>query len=278
MHSNTRHIPLLAAIRIIIGRAVTRIGWLVFSFLMIFGWTFGSNADLTFLHFFGETTTTEGYVTDVIETNMEINEQSVYANVYEYLDHESELYVRDAFSTGRSLSPKQTVTVEYPLNAPQYGRIAGYRSDEFSGWLVLIWGLPLIGLGMILWGIRQGYHDVSVLKVGIFAKAMLIDKTATSTEINDQTVYELTFEFDAQDNKAYQKVIKTHKTEALEDDLHERLLYDPADPTKSTLVDDLADSTIDADGKIIDVSVFSSIKLIFLPIICIAPHVWYFFA
>lgn len=271
-----RVIPKATAINVIYGRGVTTIGWVLFSFLMIFSWIFGGSSDTSFIHFTGELNVTNGRIIEVVETNMEINEQSVWANVYEYTDEYGNEYILDAFTTGYSLPINKEVTVEYVIDSPEYGRIPGVRSAEFGSWGLLMYLLPIIGLSMIFYGIRRGYKDYNLLKIGEITKAKLVNKIPTNTEINAQTVYKLTFEFHDNNNKSYRKELKTHLTTRFEDDEFERLLYDPSDPAKSTLVDDLAGSpSIDDNGEFSALDTKLPIKPVLFPIVCITPHLWY---
>lgn len=89
-------------------------------------------------------------------------------------------------------------------------------------------------------------------------------------------MYALTFEFIASDTKIYQKVLKTHITDHLEDDDLELLFYDPKDPTQSTLVDDLAGGVqVDSAGALLESNSGFPIKPFITPIVCLGPHLYY---
>ncbi len=272
-----RNIPVSAAIPIVFGRSSTLWGWGLFSFLMIFAWAFGGNADRSFIHFMGDTKHTKGVITEVVETNMEINERSVWANIYQYEDEYGTEYLRDAFTTGYSKRVGAEVNVEYPVNAAQYGRIPGLRSAEFSSWMLLMFLLPAAALIMVYTGIRRGLQDYQLLKVGRLVNAKLKNKSPTGTIINSQPVYKLTFEYFTLENKKMNFVIKSHQTAHLEDDELERLFYNPKEPAKATLVDDLAGKPqINDEGEISFNIKRLPIKPILWPAIFLAPHIWYF--
>ncbi len=276
MTSINRNVPRNTAITIILGRTLTTAGWFTFAFLMAFAWGFGGHADTNFLHFTGEIKLTTGVIIEVDETNMEINEQSVWLYAYEYRDDDGYKYIREAFSTGASLQNNQNITVEYPIDAPQYGRIPGFRSAEFSSWLLISYFLPLIGLAMVYFGIKRGLTDYKLLKIGKLAQAKLLQKKATNTSVNEQRVYELTFEFQAADNKKYNKIIKSHQTKHLEDDDFERIFYNPNNPTISSLVDDLPGTPeINDKGELVNLNEKFPIKPILWLIITITPHILY---
>ncbi len=277
MTAINRNVPRNTAITIIFGRTLTTSGWVTFAILMAFAWGLGGNSDTAFLHFTGELKQTTGVIIEVDETNMEINEQSVWMYVYEYRDDAGYQYIREAYSTGRSLRNKQNVTVEYPVDAPHYGRIPGVRSAVFNSWLLISYIFPFIGLAMVYFGIKRGLTDYKLLKIGQLAQAKLIQKKATNTSINEQKVYELTFQFQASDNKKYQKIIKSHQTEHLEDDDFERIFYNPNNPAISSLVDDLPGTPdVTDDGSLRNLNDKFPLKPVLWPIISITPHILYF--
>ncbi len=276
MSQTSRNIPLFTSIHIILGRGLTTLGFCLFGFLMVFAWGFGGSADTSFWHFSGaQVTTTTGQIVEVVETNMSINDESVWANVYKYQDGLGHEHVNDAFTTGRPAKLNGAVTVEYVTDAPEHGRIPGMRSAEFSQWMLLAFALPFIGVSLVALGLRRGIQDYQILKVGEMVKAKLIDKARTGSEINDQPVYKLTFEFSTKRSKKYTKVLKTHLTEKFEDEPFERIFYNPENPDMAVLVDDLAGSpTVGDDGELLG-SGGLPLKPILWPIICTAPHIWY---
>jgi len=276
MNNTSRKIPTATAISIIFGRTSTMVGWFIFAFLMIFAWGFGGNADVSFVHFMGESKATSGRIIEVDETNMEINERTVWINLFSYFDEEGNEFVGKGYTTGKRFRANQEIQIEYPVSASDKGRIPDVRTAQFSTWLLLSFLFPGIGILMVYFGIRRGLVDYRILKVGNLTRAKLIDKDATNMEVNDRKVYKLTFEYTANDDKKYTKVIKTHETAEFEDEDFERLFYDPHNPVNSTLVDDLAGSPeVNDNGDIVKLDNKLPLKPILWPVICLAPHVWY---
>jgi hypothetical protein len=134
--------------------------------------------------------------------------------------------------------------------------------------------LPLAGLGLLGFGIRRGVKARRVLENGCLAYAKLVGKEATNTEVNDQTVYKLIFEFTAEDGRPYRAEHRTHLTGNLEDDEEEALVYDPRHPYDSVLVDGLPGGvTIAPDGSY-DTG-RSVVKLLLLPGLVSAANIIY---
>lgn len=274
MSKINRSLPLLLSGLLVFGRWSTMLGWGLFGILMIFASVFGGNADTSFLYFYGDNITVEGKVIEVVETNMEINERSVYATVYEFKDILGNVYGNDAFSTGNGPKVGSTVVVEYPVGKPQHSRVQGMRSAEFSSIMLLMYLLPLSGVGFLFFGIKKGLQDRKLLKNGILTKGTLVAKDPTGSEINGEAVYKLVFEYQAENGKSYKAIAKTHETDKLEDEEHERLFYLSANPTVATMVDDLPGAIeVDHDGQVISYSKMVAVRSLIIPIICVVPHV-----
>lgn len=151
--------PIGNAIRVILGSPATIFGWGIFSFLMIFGWSFGGNSDTTFVHFYGELNSTKGRIVNIVETSMSINDESVWANVYEYHDQNGNNYIRDAFTTGFAFDIGEQVDVNYVVNAPEYARVNNARNAMMGPWGLLMFILPAIGILVIYFGIKHGWSQ-----------------------------------------------------------------------------------------------------------------------
>ncbi len=271
-----RIVPLSARISIVLGAGMTKMGFLLIGFLGIFAWTFGGNADLTGLHFmFGETVVAKGEVLESVETNFEVNERSVYATVYRFESEGGGEYIADAFSTGAGPQTGASVRVEYVRGAAQHSRIPGMRSAEFSGWLALMALLPLIGAGLCVVGVRRGLKHLHILRSGVLTSGKLIAKTATNVQINDQTVYELEFEFTSQDGKVHRMTVKTHQPESLEDDEEEALIYLPGEEDEATTLDNLPGEPVVTSSRVETNRGAFSAALV--PIVCLGPHLVYMF-
>lgn len=272
-----RNIPLCTRIRVTYNRTLTRAGIFVTSLFMLVSWLIAGNADHSFIYFTGDIQTTNGKVLEVIETNFSINESSVWANVFQYSDLSGVVYVRDGFTTGRQLAPQQSIQVEYPINAPQYGRIPGIRSAEFGSWAVALWFLPCIGIIMVFFGIRRGLRDYRLLYTGTLTHAQLTHKESTNTRINDQPVYKLTFDFTDCYSATHHITLRTHLVGNFEDDDLELIVYDPRNPSAARLLDQLPEKIrCDEHGELaFPTSSFPFMTFIY-PVILIAPHIWYY--
>lgn len=213
-------------------------GWLFFGFGMIFVWVFMPMADFSFVTFSGELVTVPGIFVSENSTNVEVNEESVWAYHYKYVVNGDTL---SGVSYGRYGLPgfKNQLVVEYKAENPAISRLQGMSNKEMP-WMVAITLLfPLAGLIIAGIGYAKGLKSVSLLKIGVPAFGKLIRKIPTNTTINENTVYRCVFEFLDERGQRHTMETKTHLTHVLEDDALEELLYDPDRPEFAITLDDL---------------------------------------
>ncbi len=271
-----RRVPWLVRSQVLFGGFMNQFGWLFFGFGLIFVWIFGLNADLSSLLIPLRTMeTAEGMVLRVEETSATVNETPVYAYTYifrvESLEQE---FQGSSYSTGRQFEPGWIVTIEYARSNPEVSRIHGMRQAIFGPWvLCLVFIFPLIGLVFIIVGLRNGFKANRLLANGQIAWGQLKAKEPTSTTVNDQPVYKLTFEFQADDGAIYEVVAKTHLPHLLEDEAEEQVLYNPRRPAYAVLLDQLPGSPdLDELGYIHPASLRSGVLPLLLPGLTLLIH------
>ncbi|MCK5685765.1 DUF3592 domain-containing protein [bacterium] len=272
-----RNIPLMLKIQVLFGGFMNQFGWFFFGFGMIFFWVFVMNADLTSWYQFDSSAVKEkGRVLYCEETSMEENDRDVYEIGYKFTGPDGNTYQDRSYSTGRSYREGKAVTIEYPAGNPSVSRIKGLRREAFGPMVLFVVIFPFIGLCTVIAGIKKGLKANLLLEKGLLAHGKLVSKKPTNTRINEQRVYEFTFEFDADNGRKYQVVTKTHLVEILEDDDEEKLLYNPMNPSFAIMLDDLPGSPeIDSRGNFILPS-NSGAKVLIIPGISVAGHGLYF--
>lgn len=182
----------------------------------------------------------EGIVTDINVTSTSINDRRVYAFHYEYKLPDGSIRNGKSFSEDIYYEVGAPVKVLYSEKDPGVSHIEGMRAGEFSGWILFIM-IPflLVGAGFFIYGLRKARKDIYLLRVGEVAYATLLRKEATSMKINNRTVYKIYFRFTAADGSTYETACKSHKTNLLEDEEKEKLVYDPNAPEQALLLDSL---------------------------------------
>jgi len=219
-------------------------------FMMFFGLTFmgmgllttvifGSLVDFQSFKFNENSPTIEGQIDNVEPTNTTINNARVIKYYYSFTLPTGEKYSGESFST-RNLQNDKNVIIQYIENDPTIARIQGTSNGEVDFWVLFI-TLPFVFIGFMFVFIRlkKGIQSVYLLQYGEIAYGVLIEKSPTSTRVNNQMVYKLVFEFEANDGVLYKAVAKTHKTADLEDEEREKLVYDTKNPAKSVMIDEL---------------------------------------
>ena len=96
---------------------------------------------------------------------------------------------------------------------------------------------PIVGGIMVGYSLKRNFKAVDLITNGKFARGKIIDKRPTNTKINEQTVYEFTIEFTADNGRTYQVKSRTHKIHLVQDEAEELVLYAPADPSLGVIFD-----------------------------------------
>ncbi|GAB4443538.1 MAG: hypothetical protein Kow0031_25790 [Anaerolineae bacterium] len=272
-----RSVPLAVRVQAIFGGASGQFGWLFFGFGMIFVWIFGLPTLIYSMPFWlGGVETAPGVVAAVQGTDSSENEVPVMANQYifrvERLERE---YRGESYTTGSQYSVGDEVTIEYVADNPDISRIAGTRTGHFSTWALCFVGIfPLVGLAFIAVSLAQGFRGIRLLKNGKIAGGRLVDKSPTGTRINNLPVYQLTFEFIADDGMPYRATARSHLPASLQDEALEQLVYDPRNPSKAVLLDNLPGSPdIDETGQIYGpASPIALVLPLLLPVVVVLVH------
>lgn len=235
----SRRVPLSARLAVRLGNLWSLIGWGVFGFTMIFGWMILATADLTFgLQFAGDLETAPAEVTEVEKTSMSENERKIHAVGYRFTGPDGQ--VRQGVSyTFAPPEPGEAVTVEFPRDDPETSRITGMRHKPFPGFLAVFLLFPLAGWVVVMVGWSKGGKNLRLLRTGVLTRGRLVDKKPTASRVNNQRVWKMVFAFTDAEGNEHQAVARTHKPEKLTDQPEELVLYDPAGPYRSALLDAL---------------------------------------
>ncbi|MDF1546495.1 MAG: DUF3592 domain-containing protein [Bacteroidales bacterium] len=235
-----RNIPIGVKLKIWFGNVFNVIGLAFFLFGLPFSMVFISFSSLLGPSFGEDDPGTKGIIIESRATSASVNDVKVYEYTYRYHTMDGNSYTGLGYTTGNQKSVGDELMVLYKMDQPSASKAIDLRTSEFGGSVglfVLIF--PLIGLIMLILGTRNTLKQIFILQIGELAEGKFLYKEATNTQVNKQTVYELTFEFTASDNQIYKAIAKTHKYHRLEDEPFEKLVYDPDNPTNAVLLDAL---------------------------------------
>lgn len=265
-----RPVPWPIRAQAMFGGVISQFGWLWLGFTMIFLWVFGSMTSFSGLLFLVlDVDTAQGVVSTIGPTGASENETPVYANHYAFrVERLEEDFHSISYTTGQTFSEGERVTIEYLSRNPDISRIQGARSGTFSPWVLCLVGIfPLVGIVFVAVSLASGFKANRLLTHGRVALGTLVSKEPTNTRINNQTVYKLTFEFTTDSGQRYEATARSHQPYALEDEAREQLLYDPRNPTKAVLLDNLpGEPDIDEFGNIQVANVGRSMRSLVLPV------------
>lgn len=274
-----RYMPFSLHQKLLFGGFVHQFGWIFFGFGMIFVWVFGMNTDpLARIAFFGELEKVPGRIYERTRTNASIggNDHRKGRPIFRYrhaFTHQDQNYTGESYSTSQLKSNGTEVTIEFPPGQPERSRIIGMRTAIFPDFVLFVFLFPIVGLCLVFFGFRAGWKASHLLKIGECTTGILVNKEATDTRINQQTVFKLTFEFQTNLGQTQQVSAKTHEPHKLEDNKSELLFYDPAFPAKATLLDHLPGAIeISQDGQILTAPSLFPGSLLILPTLSIIGH------
>lgn len=275
-----RNVPWTLRVRVLFGGFYNQFGWMWLGFSLIFMWVFPANIDFTSWYQFRSPNIeiTQGSITQQQKTNFSEGGSDhsdgtpIYVCYYVYRVGHDE-YQGKSYAVGAHFNKGHKVKIEYIKNKPSVSRIKGLRNKPMPIWAAFIIIFPFVGLIFIIIGILQGMKANYLLGNGKLAAGKIKNKVATNTKINDQTVYKLIFEFQAEDGRLYETIAKTHLPQLLEDDEKEKLLYNPLNPKYAVMIDSLPGSPrIDNQGSFLMGSILQSLVCLILPISTILSH------
>lgn len=276
-----REVPRLVYWTNLLGGFYNQFAWLWLGLTGLFMWFFLPHADFAGLYYFsGELATAPGIVIESHETNFSENETDVYAQTYRFTASDGVEYENVSYATGKRLKEGARVTVEYVPGDPSVSRIQGMRREPFGVegfgglFFLLFFGVFLaVGFTMLVVGLRRGIKANRMLAGGKLALGKLKSRKPTSTSINDQTVWEFTFEFRAEDGRTYETKARTHKTGDLADQAGEYLLYDTFQPSYATMMDNMPGGVaIDDLGQLRTRSPGRAVASFIVPVLVISAH------
>lgn len=268
-------VPGLLLLSLPFSGALAVIGWLFLGIGGLLGMLFVGMADLTsWYEFRGELAQTQGMVIRTERTNISEGSSGsgqhapIYRVFYEYRDATNTRYARECYTQNSRFTAGDLLPVEYRADRPTLARVPGTRQSPFPALVAFVLVFPLIGIILVALEFKQGLQRARVLRLGRFARGRLVERQATSTKINNQPVYRLIFEFEDERGATHRAEARTHKTAALMDDREERLLYDPANPTRAVLLDSLPGRVVtDERGNVTAWHIGAAPLALLLPVI-----------
>jgi hypothetical protein len=273
-----RPVPSWVRLQVLFGGYLNQFGWLFLGFGMIAVWLFVCRADLTsWYRFRGPLETAPGRVIASSDTGASVGGSKhsrgtpVYKNEFSFVVDGKE-YRGVSYATGRQLSARRAVTVEYLPAKPQVSRIQGMRTNVFGPEVIFAVLFPLVGLGIVIAGLRRGVRECDLLANGVPTSARLLSKEPTGSRVNNRMVYKYTFTFKTLEDQVCQASDNTD-ADRFVDDAEEHIVYDPRRPERAVLLDNLPGAPeIGEDGHLIGHRPMLALGYCILPLATILGH------
>ena len=245
---------------LMMGRGVGLFGWGWITFTMLFVLAFEVPQVLhheTMLRL-EPTATSQGWLVGASSTSMSVNERPVVAL---HAEHHvaAELYHTTSYVQAPhplldqlQAQPRSPVTIVRCARDPHFAVIQGTRPTAAPPEAALIILLFLgVGVPFVAWGGVQGLRAYRVLRLGRVAFGRLVGQEATRVWVNKQPVVRYLFEFEASTGDRYIARAQTHAPQDIMDEAEEPILYDPSDPQRAHLLDDLPGRVDVSQGRFV---------------------------
>ncbi|MBK9126758.1 MAG: DUF3592 domain-containing protein [Phycisphaerales bacterium] len=250
-----RGVPLSLKLVLLLG-GVGQFGWLMLLIGTAFSAAFVPMIDWSSVTFRGRVESTSGRVVTIEDTGASVggseNQRGtpIFAYTFEYRDAAGQLRRARSYRTGRGCEQEgDSVNVQYLAASPHRARIAGQRLGHFPPWVLIILIFPAVGMVMAGARLRSGRRWIHLLREGALATGHLVQKRPLNYEVNKKAAWALTFEYTAGDGQTYQYTAHTTEPDRLEDEDTEPLLYEPYEPARAVMLDELPRGVAtDADG------------------------------
>jgi hypothetical protein len=218
--------------------STAQIGWFLLGFGSIFFWQLVMQADYSAITDRSAVAHTRGVVTGVEETGEKESKKRVMANHYRFSVNDR-AFTGTSYTTGNQVTPGSAVDVEYSPEDPSRSKIAGMRRKKFSAVVAAMTLIPLGGLFVLIRAMRGGARRAALLRDGILTTGKLEDTRATNMSYNRRRVYVLTFGFTARDGRKHSARVRTSDPSRWDDGAAKAVLYDPGNPDRAFLLDEL---------------------------------------
>lgn len=271
-YTNYREVPLSVQLRLFFGGFFNQFGWAFFGFGMIFVLIFGLQTDLSFIYFTGKLEQQNAFLIHVEPTNMSTNNQVINVYYFRYRGLNGEPLQAVSYSTELK-EDSASVKIEYPAGKPHLARIVGMRRAQLPPIALVVLIFPLVGLVFMSIAMRKGWKSIRLLKNGVLTRGKLIAKKTTNIRVNNQPMFEYHFEFKDELGQTHVVKEKAVDNPELEDEAQEALLYDPIQPQKGILLDNLPGGSVFGENGNIEPAPLIAVSLVmFLPLLNIIVY------
>ncbi|MBR4833321.1 MAG: DUF3592 domain-containing protein [Thermoguttaceae bacterium] len=176
--------------------------------------------------------------------------------------------------------PGQLVAVEKKAGTTDVLRAEGTSTAPFGdslGSLFFVATFPFLSIFLfigvclaIIGPVRRGLRTIPLLRSGAPAQGVPVDVSPTGTWINGRDEMEVTYRFQAVNGAEFETSARGLNIDRLTDDPAEVLLYDPENPKRTVVLDELPKSVKTVPGKGFTARPFGLIFPLIGAVVCLA--------
>ena len=228
-----RTVPWTLRLVVLFGGVLPQVGWGLLALGLALTMVFGAIAAPLFDDpFAGPVQRVVGKIVRVDDTSLRINKNDVLAVHFEVQTGDrtrAGCSYAITYRRGGNNVPEvgSEVQVEIARTPAAPMRIVGLDTHMLPAAAQLVVLLPIVGAVLVLCGVWRNARRLRLLVHGEVATAMLVASEPTNTTINGRRVQAMTFRFLDGQGRTRTTIVRTHRPEAVTDDVAETVVYDP---------------------------------------------------
>lgn len=276
-----RHLSLYSQAVLLCSGIYSTLGWIFVGFGMILFWVFTYNSTaMLWLSPNVDWENGQGIIIKIENTNASEKEENIYSLTYNYFAN-GQKYTGKGYMIDDDLMEGDEVAIQFNPKNVLHSRLTNGRQKMFSTWAIFAVIFPLIGLGMLFYGIKANYKALKLIKIGHFSTGQVLSKEPTggNVSINEINfpIYKYEFQFFVKGSARIAKC-QTYKAHLVEDEVEEFILYDYVEPNINAVYDAITNAPeLDSLGQMKQVS-FKKYYLLIAPILTLLIHIpWAYF-
>jgi len=223
-----RAVPWTLAARVLLGGYLVMTAWLV---ITISGSTaaifVGNSTLLTSWRFAGDLIGGSAEVLANEPTSSRSNGRQIHRITFGY-EAEGRAFEAASYCDAPGPAVGAEVAFEAPADSPALARISGMRERPFPAWAAFPALFPLVGFGLLAFGVAANARRLALLRRGHSAWGLLTEKRPTRTQVNGRPVYRLTFRFLDRHGSERTAEARSHDAEHFDEQVARHVLYDDA--------------------------------------------------
>ena len=275
-----RHLNWYTRLVLLFGDYTMQAGWLLLAIGSVFFWTTAVRSEAA-LWLEQQRTDWQKQVGVVLKADsINVWEKGKHIWKYEYsFALAGKEYRGVSYSPEKKFDPQQIVYIHYDPTNPNLNYIIGLRRSPYPARINLLLIIPVLGLLLVLFPLRERLKFLHILRIGDFTRGRLISKTPTGKTVREGSRimprHKYLFQFEHK-GTIYTASCTTHRGHLVEDEETEIILYDHFKPQNNIVYDAVPNvPEIDAAGRM-KPAPNSKAWTVFLPLFTVAFNLLFF--